>query len=798
MRYGGYGGYQCTGIVMYSLALSRILPCEVWNTEIMNHIISEGTQYYIHCINKTGESRPRYLGALGVFGEINVRGTLFVSHYAMGNEQRSTNLGRIRNILRGLTEFYESDFELAVLISAYFSYGIIKSENKLYFVDSHSKNINGDSVPNGFGGVRIYLTVNTLAEYIISISNSLNVQYELTFVSILEPVDIEGKFLFRIYTIIPSQLFYLVDRIDPMSDNTSDNISESVEETPLMIISESNESDTSSSDYIGSDSIESSSDPIASDSDDNNHNITVPKRKTGQYLTLKGFKLSTPQVKRLQNMKFQNAAYLRNSREKAPKQTTVQRLEAQKLRNRMNRAAETPAQKALRQQKDRDRHKFVYRPIVETEQEKAVRLGLAKQKRLDDRFKKSSYLFAAFNPEIPFDDRIESVPPLKLGNFDQSCDHCQAMFNENERNTEGDYNRCCGKDKIRIPIISVYHPTLIDLIIKKPDNRNILRDHFYGCIRQYNSKLAFAGIKTNFDPVNFDNTYRNKRGYLYKCHGNMYFNFPPMFNDVNDKHPPETAQYYIMDSDTAHLQRTLAWRNDNGLINDQVLRKLEDMIAEVNLYHAFFFNHKEELKRQLQVEPTECKMWLTRATLDMANDKSIAKQFILNSNVVAGEIAAVFKDTDGNPPDGIKIAIFPRKGHRQLINIRDPNVDPMIFPLLFPYGEPGYDFNLQHTRLAKNNTTTLKEFYKHRLHFRKDNENLYFKFGKLFQEYVVHSWIKIESNNLNWIRRNQNKLKITKYSGIMNHKSTMYTPENVDQGLGCAYILPSTVPVRLL
>lgn len=194
IRYGGYGGYQCTGIVMYSLALSRLLPCEVWNTEILNYIISEGTQYYIQCINKSGESRPRYLGTLNVLGEIHVRGTLFVSQYGMGNEARSTNLNRIRNISLGLKEFYESECDLAVLISAYYSYGIIKSDNMLYFVDSHSKDRSGQSVRNGYGGVRIYMDVNSLAEYIISISANHQAHYELTFISIIEPVDIEGNY----------------------------------------------------------------------------------------------------------------------------------------------------------------------------------------------------------------------------------------------------------------------------------------------------------------------------------------------------------------------------------------------------------------------------------------------------------------------------------------------------------------------------------------------------------------------------------------------------------------------------
>ena len=475
----------------------------------------------------------------------------------------------------------------------------------------------------------------------------------------------------------------------------------------------------------------------------------------------------------------------------------VSRLEKTRIRNQRSRANETPAQKALRQQKDRDRHRAVYRPTLETTEERDTRLGLNREKRYNDQFQLNSYLAASFDPDQPFDDDPEIVPVHYCGLFDQICRHCGALYNIHETNEDGTYTKCCKKGVINLPIIRDYHPVLVNYLTHLDNKWDTVQQHFYENIRQYNSKLAFAGVQTNFDPINYDNAYRNKRGYIYKCHGNMYFNFPPLFNDPANMHPPQTAQYYMMDTDTAHLQRTKAWYNDNGLINDQILRKLEDMIHGSNIYYRFFNNNKEELIRQLQEEPEECQMWLTRATLNMTEDRAIARQTILNPNAVSGEIAAVFADVDGNPPPGIKIAIYPRNGHRQVISIRDPNVDPMCFPLLFPYGEAGYDERVQHTVDTTYSRTTLKQFYNHRLHFRHDNLNMYFKSGKLFQEYAVHAWIKIESNNLNFIKLNQGKLKITKYCGIMGHKETRYNPENVNIGHGKAYVNPSNVPVSL-
>ena len=44
--------------------------------------------------------------------------------------------------------------------------------------------------------------------------------------------------------------------------------------------------------------------------------------------------------------------------------------------------------------------------------------------------------------------------------------------------------------------------------------------------------------------------------------------------------------------------------------------------------------------------------------------------------------------------------------------------------------------------------------------------NLPFHSGKIFQEYVVSAYMKVEANDLNWIRHNQKKLRIETYKGI--------------------------------
>ena len=57
---------------------------------------------------------------------------------------------------------------------------------------------------------------------------------------------------------------------------------------------------------------------------------------------------------------------------------------------------------------------------------------------------------------------------------------------------------------------------------------------------------------------------------------------------------------------------------------------------------------------------------------------------------ISNEIAAVFIDQDGAPPDDIDVVIHskhnPTEHH---ISFLSPNCDPMCYPILFPFGDQG-------------------------------------------------------------------------------------------------------------
>lgn len=79
---------------------------------------------------------------------------------------------------------------------------------------------------------------------------------------------------------------------------------------------------------------------------------------------------------------------------------------------------------------------------------------------------------------------------------------------------------------------------------------------------------------------------------------------------------------------------------------------------------------------------------------------------------------------------------------------------------------------------AVRNRLSLKDYYCYRVavreHFDETTNNLVnwssiHKSSKLFQQYILDGWLKVESNNLNYFRQFQSRLRVEMYSGLMDY-----------------------------
>ena len=114
-------------------------------------------------------------------------------------------------------------------------------------------------------------------------------------------------------------------------------------------------------------------------------------------------------------------------------------------------------------------------------------------------------------------------------------------------------------------------------------------------------------------------------------------------------------------------------------------------------------------------------------------------------------------------------------GDLQRINELHDTYLALQYPLLFPYGEDRYRHDILHkvTSLGparKRMCLTIREWFSFKLQFRLAEAQTLLHSRKLFQEFVVDDYTMVESERLAFIRMNQSKLSVDKYSNL-HHSS---------------------------
>ena len=92
------------------------------------------------------------------------------------------------------------------------------------------------------------------------------------------------------------------------------------------------------------------------------------------------------------------------------------------------------------------------------------------------------------------------------------------------------------------------------------------------------------------------------------------------------------------------------------------------------------------------------------------------------------------------------------------------------------------------TKQQKKKISTM-DFYSYRLMVRKLNQQLIHRAGRLTQQYVCDMYSKIEGERLNYLRFNQNDLRISAKQGLQD---AVTAGEALSENVGRKIILPSS------
>ncbi len=132
----------------------------------------------------------------------------------------------------------------------------------------------------------------------------------------------------------------------------------------------------------------------------------------------------------------------------------------------------------------------------------------------------------------------------------------------------------------------------------------------------------------------------------------------------------------------------------------------------------------------------------------------------------SNEVAVVFHNTDGEPPFERDIAVYSRDGGLIQISIVSGNCDPRTYLLLFPNGDEGFKLKIKMTSTTE--FISHLQFYSYRLAIRDDFKPI-LSAGKLTQQYIVDTYVKVEGNRSDFIKKEQKKLRVEMCKGLMDH-----------------------------
>ena len=325
---------------------------------------------------------------------------------------------------------------------------------------------------------------------------------------------------------------------------------------------------------------------------------------------------------------------------------------------------------------------------------------------------------------------IELLEGHNMGRFfDRTCRYCAAYYFPGELNTKGVYSNCClqGKIHIDIPAYPEELKKFFD-VSRNPTDPEVVNFREY--IRHYNNMFSFASFGFKRDDV-MD---QGNGPYIFKIHGQVR-------HRIGSVHPgPETPggirkynQLYMIDTDEANRQRLSLPVNEGTL--KSIVVKIHKFMSEHNPFAKSLLMMREVEKEAKELARTDPSLAPVELQLYIHSDFELNPEQYRNRKVynlpAANEVAIIFNSKDGAPPEYRHVAVHPRpksiplpispfscptlskanstlakKGVKPryhcvalssepspLVTLfpTHPRIDALTYPLLFPYGEFGWE-----------------------------------------------------------------------------------------------------------
>ncbi|XP_057432625.1 uncharacterized protein LOC130725408 [Lotus japonicus] len=374
----------------------------------------------------------------------------------------------------------------------------------------------------------------------------------------------------------------------------------------------------------------------------------------------------------------------------------------------------------------------------------------------------------------------ELLDEIDLGDASYTCRYCDAhMWYEeriakSKRSIRPEFSLCCMKGKVVLPLLSK-PPLVLYNLLHGIDPRS---KHFKDNIRAYNSMFAFTSIGGKVESA-----VNNGGGPpQFVLSGQNYHRIGTLLPQGGQA--PKFAQLYIYDTQNENLNRMKPFidgkkgdKLDISLVND-----LKQMIDENNIL-AKTFRKVRDYVMSNESTPIALRLFRKRGkdprTYNLPTCDEIAALIIGDfDNIEVGRDIIVKKD-------GVLSRIH--ETHTSFI--------PLQYPLVFSYGEDGWQEDIPLSGVSASTSTrlkprvTLREFITFRIQERDLEHGNVLLCRRLFQQFLVDCFTMIESQRLSFVRNNQKLIRADFLNGI---EEAMDRGETDAGSLGTRIVLPSS------
>uniref|UniRef100_A0A453QI94 Helitron helicase-like domain-containing protein n=1 Tax=Aegilops tauschii subsp. strangulata TaxID=200361 RepID=A0A453QI94_AEGTS len=322
---------------------------------------------------------------------------------------------------------------------------------------------------------------------------------------------------------------------------------------------------------------------------------------------------------------------------------------------------------------------------------------------------------------------------------------------------------CCNKGQIRLANPDT-PPELMRLWTSNDSNAR----HFRNNIRFFNGHFSFTSLYCHLDRDTTD--MRTTGIYTFRAHGQIYHNIHS-FADIRSN--PKHLELYFYDDDPNLEHRYRHCREEMYEQDKHVIRIITNILRDNPYSHQF---------RSLgQVQNLQD--YRVILNLDQRLDQRTY------GAPVTSEVASVSVEGNEKRNTYDKNVILLHGNNRETKHIRSYYgcYDPLSYPLFFPRAELGW-----HRKIPKKDTpeedvganninnddvtypvnglwVTMREYYCYKFHTRPNIFNPILHGGRLFQQFVVDTYIKIENSRLDYLWHHQKEIRADLYQDLVDN-----------------------------